>query len=94
MLKKSKATVVLKDEQLDKVSGGYVSIVYSEGTVFVHKDCSDLVIKIKYAIYVDPNNNNNNKYKVDYWDYRQGKSSVEKEYTHKQLRDAGFRSTL
>lgn len=93
-MSEEKKNIELNDNDLEKVSGGYVSIVYSEGTIFVHKDCSDLVIKIKYAIYVDPNNNNNNKYKVDYWDYRQGKSSVEKEYTHKQLRDAGFRSTL
>ena len=93
-MSEDKKNIELNDNDLEKVSGGYVSIVYSEGTIFVHKDCSDLVIKIKYAIYVDPNNNNNNKYKVDYWDYRQGKSSVEKEYTHKQLRDAGFRSTL
>ena len=93
-MSEEKKNIELNDNDLEKVSGGYVSIVYSEGTIFVHKDCSDLVIKIKYTIYVDPNNNNNNKYKVDYWDYRQGKSSVEKEYTHKQLRDAGFRSTL
>ena len=84
----------LNDEELEKVSGGYVSIVYSQGTILVDKDCSDLVVKIKYAIFIDPNNNNNNRYKVDYWDYRQSKTPVEKEYTHKQLRDFGFRTTL
>ena len=84
----------LSDEELEKVSGGYVSVVYSEGTVFNNIKCSDLVVKIKYAIYIDPNNNNNNRYKVDYWDYRQSSISVEKEYTHQELRDDGFRSTL
>lgn len=74
-MSEEKKNIELNDNDLEKVSGGYVSIVYSEGTIFVHKGCSDLVIKIIYAIYVDPNNNNNNKYKVDYLDYRQGKSS-------------------
>ena len=51
----------LSDEELEKVSGGYVSVVYSEGTIFNNIKCSDLVVRTRYAIYIGPMSRNRAK---------------------------------